>query len=57
MLYKLTPKTNCGQCGEATCLAFVMKLINDEKTVAECPPLLTAGYEQEKKKIFEALAE
>ena len=57
VLYKFTPKTNCGQCGEATCLAFVMKLINDEKTVTECPPLLTVGYEEEKKKIIEALAE
>jgi ArsR family metal-binding transcriptional regulator len=57
VLYKFTPKTNCGRCGEATCLAFVMKLINDEKTVAECPPLLTAGYEQAKKGIIEVLAE
>ncbi len=57
VLYKFMPKTNCGQCGEATCIAFVVKLINDEKTVTECPPLLTAAYEREKRGINEALAE
>lgn len=57
VLYRLMPKTNCGRCGEATCLAFVVKLINDERAVSGCPPLFSNGYEEAKEKVIEALAE
>jgi acetyl-CoA decarbonylase/synthase complex subunit gamma len=39
-LYKFLPKTNCGDCGEATCMAFAAGLIAREKTVEDCPPLV-----------------
>jgi len=57
LLYKFTPKTNCGQCGEATCLAFVTKLVNDKKTIAQCRPLFTLSYKQERSGMFEVLTE
>jgi ArsR family metal-binding transcriptional regulator len=38
-IYALLPQTNCGDCGEATCMAFAAKLFMRERTVDECPPL------------------
>ncbi len=39
-VYKLLPRTNCQECGEENCMAFATKLVNREKTIQECPPLL-----------------
>lgn len=39
-VYRLLPGTNCGECGEATCMAFAAKLLPGEKTIDECRPLL-----------------
>lgn len=38
-IYKLLPKSNCGQCGIATCLAFAAAVIKQEKRLADCPHL------------------
>ncbi len=29
-VYKLLPKTNCKECGEANCMAFATKVVNGE---------------------------
>ncbi len=36
-IFKLLPKTNCGDCGVSTCLAFAMKLAQKKAELAECP--------------------
>ncbi len=36
-LYKLLPKTNCGQCGISTCLAFAAAVLKEEKELSACP--------------------
>ncbi len=36
-IYKLLPKTNCGECGHPTCLAFAMQLANMKVELADCP--------------------
>ncbi len=36
-IYKLLPKTNCGDCGVPTCLAFAMKVASKQAAVDECP--------------------
>lgn len=38
-VYALLPQTNCGQCGEATCMAFGFALLQNRRALAECPPL------------------
>jgi acetyl-CoA decarbonylase/synthase complex subunit gamma len=38
-IYKLLPKTNCRDCGQATCLAFAMALAKKTVTLAKCPHL------------------
>src|SRR5512143_3024315 len=38
-IYALLPKTNCGECGTATCLAFAAAILKEEKQPADCPRL------------------
>lgn len=42
-VYKHLPKTNCKECGLATCLAFAMKVAGGQATLEECPTLDEAG--------------
>lgn len=36
-IFKQLPKTNCGQCGVPTCLAFAMKLAAGATSLESCP--------------------
>ena len=36
-IYKLLPKTNCGECKFPTCLAFAMQLANQKVALEACP--------------------
>ncbi len=54
-VYKLLPKTNCGKCGEKTCMAFAFKLITGEKKLEECEPLFSPKYEVSRRKLEEML--
>jgi len=36
-IYKLLPKTNCGDCGVPTCLAFAMKVAAKQAALEDCP--------------------
>jgi len=38
-IYKLLPKTNCKQCGVATCLAFAAEVIKGQKCLNDCSQL------------------
>ena len=38
-IYKLLPKTNCKDCGFATCLAFAMALAQKKVSLDKCPHL------------------
>ena len=38
-IYKLLPKTNCRECGFATCLAFAMQLAKKAVGIDKCPHL------------------
>jgi len=35
--FKKLPKTNCGECGEATCIAFALKVQTGQRVISECP--------------------
>ncbi|MEM2969095.1 MAG: acetyl-CoA decarbonylase/synthase complex subunit gamma [Candidatus Bathyarchaeia archaeon] len=45
-VYKLLPKINCKECGEANCMAFATKIVNREVRIDQCPPLLKKVYEK-----------
>ena len=36
-IFKLLPKTNCGECAVPTCMAFAMKLAAKNAELAACP--------------------
>ena len=38
-IYKLLPRTNCGECGTPTCLAFAMLLAQKKASIDKCPYL------------------
>ena len=38
-VWTLLPQTNCKQCGEATCMAFAVGLLQHKRSVIECLPL------------------
>ncbi|MFN2188740.1 MAG: (Fe-S)-binding protein [Candidatus Promineifilaceae bacterium] len=38
-VYTLLPHSNCGECGEATCMGFTFGLIQGSHTLEDCPEL------------------
>jgi len=52
-IFKLLPGKNCKECGEATCMAFALKLINDELEWKQCPLLLTKEFEANRQKLVQ----
>jgi len=40
---KNLPRTNCGECGQATCLAFATRVIKEGEDLNKCPHLTGAG--------------
>ncbi len=51
-IFKLLPKSNCGECGVPTCLAFAMNLAAGKAELAKCPKV----SEEAKAKLQEASA-
>ncbi|MEI7827468.1 MAG: (Fe-S)-binding protein [Euryarchaeota archaeon] len=54
-IFKLFPGKNCKECGEPTCMAFVLKLVNDEVKLVQCPLLYTKEFEANRSKLEEFL--
>ena len=42
-IYKHLPKTNCGDCGHPTCLAFAMQLSQKKLSLDDCPHVTDEG--------------
>ncbi len=40
---KNLPRTNCGECGQPTCLAFAIQVIKEGEDLNKCPHLTGAG--------------
>lgn len=38
-ILKLLPKTNCGECGLQSCMAFAAELVEGNRFAEDCPPL------------------
>ncbi|MDP3013403.1 MAG: (Fe-S)-binding protein, partial [Candidatus Subteraquimicrobiales bacterium] len=45
-IFKLLPKTNCGDCGVPTCLAFAMKLVAGQAELSLCPHVSEEAKEE-----------
>ncbi len=38
-IYKILPKLNCKKCGEATCMSFANKILNNQISIKKCIPI------------------
>ena len=56
-IYGWLPKSNCKACGEATCLAFAVKLLHGEQKLGNCKPLFADTKFAENKQIMQEMAE
>jgi len=56
-IYGWLPKSNCKACGEATCLAFAVKLLHGEQKLENCRPLLSEHKYAENRNIMQEMIE
>lgn len=45
-IYKLLPKTNCGECKSPTCLAFAMRVAQKQASIDQCPHVTAEAKEK-----------
>jgi acetyl-CoA decarbonylase/synthase complex subunit gamma len=45
-IYKLLPKTNCGECKSPTCLAFAMRVAQKQAAIEDCPHVTDEAKDQ-----------
>ena len=55
-IHYLLPKTNCGRCGEKSCLAFAARLNKIEVDMEDCPILEEPLYADNKRKLRDVCA-
>ncbi len=56
-IYKLLPRTNCGGCGEPTCMAFATKLVSEQMSIERCRPLFGREYREARERLLKLLDE
>ncbi|MBW6469990.1 MAG: acetyl-CoA decarbonylase/synthase complex subunit gamma [Methanosarcinaceae archaeon] len=54
--YKFLPGTNCGECGEATCMAFASHLIDRSLKLTDCTPILDDKFKKKHAELDALLA-
>lgn len=54
-IWSLLPQTNCASCGEATCMAFAVALLQHRRSFEECPLLATDTAFTEQRATLEAI--
>jgi len=54
-VWTLLPQSNCKQCGEATCMAFAFALLQHQREITECPPLIDDAAFADRRASLEAM--
>ncbi|MDY0386451.1 MAG: acetyl-CoA decarbonylase/synthase complex subunit gamma [Methanolobus sp.] len=54
--YKFLPGTNCGECGEQTCMAFASHLIDRSHKLTDCTPILEPKFKKKYEELDALLA-
>ena len=54
-VYQLLPRDNCRRCGEATCMAFAVRLIVAEVRLEDCPRLDEPEFARNRTRLAEWL--
>ncbi len=52
-IYGLLPGTNCGECGERSCLAFALLLLQEKHRLVDCRPLFKSELKEKRKRLEE----
>jgi ArsR family metal-binding transcriptional regulator len=55
-IYNLLPKTNCGVCGEKSCMVFAARLNKLEVDIEACPLLSEPSYTANRQRLESAFA-
>jgi ArsR family metal-binding transcriptional regulator len=51
-VYRELPQTNCGECGETTCMAFAARVVSREMPANHCGPLLLEEYQSNRERLW-----
>jgi ArsR family metal-binding transcriptional regulator len=54
-IWELLPRTNCRECGEATCLAFAVAVLQQKHPLTDCRPLQADTSFAERRATLEAM--
>ena len=54
-VYRELPQTNCGECGEVTCMAFAARVVSRELTAKGCKILLEKEYSSQRERLWQML--
>jgi ArsR family metal-binding transcriptional regulator len=54
-IWTLLSQTNCRECGEATCMAFAVGLLQERRFIHECSPLQRNENFSERRATLEAM--
>lgn len=54
-IWTLLPQTNCRECGEATCMAFAVGLIQEKRSLRDCLPLRRDEHFADRRATLEAM--
>ncbi len=55
-VYSLLPKKNCGLCGDMTCLAFAVELLEGNRSIVDCPLLKETQWSTAGDRLVEMIA-
>jgi ArsR family metal-binding transcriptional regulator len=50
---KLLPRANCGDCGVPSCMAYAVALVEGDKSLDDCPPLMLEAAVQSREWLAE----
>lgn len=54
-VYRELPQTDCGDCGEPTCMAFAARVVIRELSVSLCGHLLDEDHKSKRERLWEML--
>ncbi|MBW1980967.1 MAG: hypothetical protein JRJ12_07080 [Deltaproteobacteria bacterium] len=56
-VFKELPGTNCGDCGEPTCLAFAAAVVSRKSIIKRCEPLFLPERTPQRRRLLQLLTE
>jgi ArsR family metal-binding transcriptional regulator len=54
-VWALLPQTNCRRCGQLTCMAFAVSMLQRSSSLAECTPARDDAAYKERRAVLEAM--